>query len=1672
VLSGRTEAALRAQAERLRGWLVEWPKVELVDMGFSLATGRAQLEHRAVVIASDSEQLVAGLEAAARGEAPAGVVKGPAHPAHPARGGASAAFVFPGQGSQWEGMALELLGSAPVFAESLRACGESLSRYVDWSLEDVLGGADDAPSLERVDVVQPALFAVMVSLAALWRSYGVEPSAVVGHSQGEIAAAHVAGGLSLDDAARVVALRSRAIAELLAGHGGMVSVALAPAATVELIGPFGERLSLAAVNGPASVVVSGEAGALDELLRRCEADDVWARRIPVDYPSHTVRVEDLHERLLRDLAGIEPRSGTIPFFSTVAGAPIDTAGLDADYWYRNLRQPVRFNDAVEALIDGGTGALIEASPHPGLTVAMTAAVEHRDATDRVAVIGSLRRDDGGLRRFLASLAEAHVHGIPVDWSRLYEGTGARRVDLPTYAFQRRRFWLEPARPVGDLTATGVGAVEHPLLSAVLSLAGGRGTAFSGRISLTTHPWLRDHAVFDNVLLPATAFAELLLAAGAELGCGAVEELTLEAPLVLTEGDDVALELLVGADDGDGRREVEVHSRTLGNVDGDAEVGEWVRHAGGVLSDEPSPRAGAAHTLAGEAWPPQGAEPVDVAAMYDRLADAGFGYGPVFQGVVAAWRRGEETFCEVALHEDVAADVAAFGAHPALLDACFHVLLDGAVAEAGADGVPLPFALNGVRVLRRGATSLRVALTPAPEGHACALVAADEAGRTVLEVDALALRPLDAARLGAAAQAGGDALFRHAWVELPREATAEPAGQYAVLGNGLELTPGATRHHNLSTLVEAIEQGVEIPDAVLVAVPGPAAVDDGERGDAAVRAHEDVTALLGLLQAWLRADAVGDAQLVLVTREAMAAAHGESPDAAYAALWGLVRSAQSEHPGRFVLVDLEAGVASPEVDWAAVLACGEPQVAVRGDKLLGLRLARLDGGPLLALPEGEAAWHLDAPRRGTLEGLSLVASPHAGDALGPDEVRVAVRAGGLNFRDVLIALGQYPDDDPIGSEGAGVVLEVGAAVTDLAAGDRVMGLMAHAFGPVAVAERRFLVRVPAGWSFAEAASVPVAFLTAWYGLVERAGLREGERLLVHAGAGGVGMAAIALARHLGAEVWATASPEKWHVLRELGVDADRIASSRDLEFRDRFLAATGGEGVDVVLNALAGKAVDASLDLLPRGGRFLEMGKADRRDPERIGQERPGVDYCAYDVLRDAGPERIPALLGELLALFEAGALRPLPVRAFDVRHAFEAFRQLGDGRSTGKVVLTVPRALDPAGTVLITGGTGDLGARVARHLAGEHRVRRLLLVSRRGHDAPGAAGLVEELRELGADPRVAACDVTDRGELTALLEAIDAEHPLTAVVHTAGVLDDGLIESLTPEQVGRVLAPKADAALLLHELTLDGDLAEFVLFSSDSGTVGIPGQANYAAANVFLDALVQRRRAQGLPGRSLAWGLWSDATGMAGDLDDVDLARLARLGAAAMSNELELFDTARAAAEPVVVPTALDMPALRAAARAGTLPPLMREIVRARPRRPSAGSRASLADRLAGLSDGDRADAVLQVVREEAAVVLGYESAESIDPERKFKELGFDSLGAVELRNRLAEATGMRLPSTLVFDHPSPVAAADYLLGRLAPTSAPAPDEPLPDEPNGLEELDADDLVRLARTTAPARAAS
>ncbi|MET9252082.1 SDR family NAD(P)-dependent oxidoreductase, partial [Nonomuraea sp. NPDC003709] len=728
---------------------------------------------------------------------------------------------------------------------------------------------------------------------------------------------------------------------------------------------------------------------------------------------------------------------------------------------------------------------------------------------------------------------------------------------------------------------------------------------------------------------------------------------------------------------------------------------------------------------------------------------------------------------------------------------------------------------------------------------------------------------------------------------------------------------------------------------------------------------------------------------------------------------------------------------------------EPQLVVRAGQVLVPRLARADRAGDLVVPGGAGGWRLDCPAKGSLEELALVAAPEADRELAAGEVRVEVRAAGLNFRDVVVALGMVPEQgEPIGGEFAGVVSEVGPGVEGVRVGDRVMGLGEAAFGPRVVVDQRLLAGLPAGWSFAQGAGVTVAFATAWYGLVDLAGLSRGERVLIHSGAGGVGMAAIQIARHLGAEVFATASPAKQHVLRALGVPDDHIASSRDLDFADAFAAVMGGAGMDVVLNSLAGPFTDASLDLLAEGGRFIEMGKTDRREPADVAGTHSHVRYRSFDLM-DAGHERVGQMLGELLDLFASQELAALPVRCWPVQQARQAFRHMAQARHTGKIILTMPRSLDPDGTVLITGGTGGLGAILARHLAGEHRVGRLLLASRRGDQAPDADRLRADLETAGATVDITACDLSDPEQVAALLDRVPAEHPLTAVFHTAGVLDDGVVTSLTPDKIDRVLRPKADAAWHLHQATSHLDLAAFVLYSSSAATLDSAGQGNYSAANAFLDALAIHRHASGLPAQSLAWGLWAPETGgMTNQLAELDLERLSRSGFTAMgANEgMQLLDVALTMPEPFLVPLPINTRTL--SNRHDGVPAILRGLARTPARRaartePVSGSGSALERRLTGLPAAEQEHVLVSLVCAEAAAVLGHASGEAIQAGRPFKDLGFDSLTSVELRNRLSRAAGMKLPATLVFDHPTPTALAAHLLQRVTGSSTTAAAAPV-----------------------------
>ncbi|MFF3020363.1 type I polyketide synthase [Streptomyces sp. NPDC057939] len=1314
VLSARGEEALRAQARLLHTRVHDDTGLRPVDLALSLATSRSALEQRAALVATDRTELLHALDALARGEDAPALVRGTAREGQ-------LAFLFTGQGSQRLGAGRELYAAEPAFAQALDEVCVELDRHLELPLKDVLFGTD-ATLLDRTEYTQPALFAIEVALFRLLTSRGLRPDVLAGHSIGEITAAHVAEVLTLQDAAELVAARGRLMQALPIG-GVMIAV---QASEEEILPLLTDEVGIAAVNGPRSVVISGDEDAATAIL--AALPDRKTKRLPVSHAFHSPHMDGMLADFRKVAEGLVLGTPRIPVVSCLTGTTVTDEMASADFWVRHVRETVRFLDGVRALDAAGVSAYVELGPDGTLSALVPDCLpEGGDRPPLCAPV--LRKGRPETATLTDALARAHVHGIPLDWAAHFAGTDARRVDLPTYTFQRKRYWLDVGVSAEDVFAAGLDAADHPLLGATVPLPASDGLLLTGRLALSTHPWLSDHTVMDTVLLPGTAFVELALRAGAETGCDTVEELAIEAPLTLAEQGTVQIQLAVDGADGSGRRTLTVHSRP---ADAPAEE-PWTRHATGVLAP-----AGPTRPADLSQWPPAGAEPVPTDGFYPAAAAAGLGYGPVFQGLRAAWRRADELFAEVSLDEAHGTDATAYAVHPALLDAALQAIGLGVPGDAEpTDGARLPFAWTGVRLHATGATGLRVRITAGASGGV-ALDVADATGTPVASVDSLILRPVSADRIGGDRTAHHDSLFGVEWTKLPLTAGPVPADErWAVLGEDrADFRIGGAPldgHTDLTALREALAKGSPAPDVVIVPLSATAA--PGGRAAAARGATHQA---LALVKEWLAEERLDASRLVLLTRGTMAAVPGEHvTDLAHAPVWGLVRSAQSENPGRFVLADTDGSDAS-----------------------LGALTAALAG----------------------------------------DEPQLALRAG-----------------------------------------------EAYAF-------------------------------------------------------------------------------------------------------------------------------------------RLRRVARAES-DPD------------------------------------------------------------------------TTRTRIDPTGTVLVTGATGTLGGLFARHLAATHGVKNLLLLSRSGDAAPGAAALTSTLRGHGADVTWAACDAADRDALAAVLAAVPAERPLTAVVHAAGVLDDGIIDSLTPERLDTVLRPKVDAAWNLHELTEGRQLSAFVLFSSVAGCFGAAGQANYAAANAFLDALAHHRTARGLAGSSLAWGLWAATDGMAGALDDADLTRMARAGVGALAPDegLALFDTSRTLEDAVLVPMRVEPAALRAQAADGTLPPLLRGLVRTPARRaaattgraasPTATEQAgSLQERLAGLPAAERDQALHELVRSQVAAVLGHGNADDVDADRGFLDLGFDSLTAVDLRNRLTAASGLRLPVTLIFDYPSPAALAAYIGERTAPTG--------PDRPSVHTELD------------------
>ncbi|WP_372012941.1 SDR family NAD(P)-dependent oxidoreductase [Tistrella mobilis] len=1693
-LSARSDAALIAlagrHAERIAAAAPGTPEADPDAICTTAAIGRSHLPHRLTLIAADRDDLVAGLRRVAAGGTAGrrGVA-----PATPPR----LAFLFSGQGAQYPGMGRRLHDLHPAFRDAIDEADAALRPWLGTALTDLLWGAASA-RLSETAITQPALFGLEWALARCWIDWGVEPAFLAGHSVGEYAAACIAGVFSLADGARLIAARGRLMQDL--PPGGAMAALPVPADLVRPLLDGCGTVAIAAINAPEQTVVSGEAKAVDALCARlADRHDIRNHtRLDVSHAFHSPLMAPMLDDFRQVAAGIGYALPTRAFVSSLTGQLAMREVATADYWVRHVAEPVRFADAMATLGRLGLGAALEIGPRATLAGLVRACLG-----DAPAAIASLARDRDDWLSMLDALARLHLAGVPADGARAgrLDQPVPPRADLPLTPFERSRHWL-PApggrglpdgRPVLPAAEGGHPLLGHPLPNA----AQASGDALYQAI-LTAHrpALLAGHRVYDGVVLPGAGYVDMALAAArASAPDGrppCLANLSIQAALVLPPDQPVAVQTVITAEAADRARLRILSTPAEGGAP--AVDATWQLHVTGEVAGAAGTAPADIDLAALRARFDSAGSALAVDAFYDRYAAMGLRYAGDFQSVQAVWRRGSgeegESLARVA--------VTAPGdhvIHPALLDGCFQAL----AAAFGGDGrgpAHLPVGIEAVRLFRDVPAEVWSHAVIRPHGRqGDPRVVADlrlfnAAGQVVAAVDGLQAVPVDRRALAFVTAAWKDRLYQPGWVPAPSPApaAAATAGGWLILADrggiaaGLAAALEAAGQRVVSIAADAAEgPGADraawsgllarefgAADRPLGAVLHLGALDlDGSADpDDHARARRlacDTT--LALVQALAGTPDRRLPRLFLMTAGSRAVADIGPVGIHQAMLWGFGRSIALELPALdCTCIDLPPadGSGLDDATTAGVVAellhpSGEPQLAWRQGRRHVARLTRLaslTAGAPLALPDGP--FRLRAVEYGSFDRVE--ARPIDRRPPGPGEVEIEVRAAAINFKDVLYVLGMLKsfseaagitraEDQPLGFECAGRVVRTGPGVEDLSAGDEVFAMAPSAMASHVTVDRRLVHRVPrrpdgrGRIGFAEAAALPTVFMTAIHALERLARIRAGDRVLIHACAGGVGQAALQIALRAGAEVYGTASPAKWPVLKAQGVR--HVMHSRTLDFADRIMELTGGRGVDVVLNSLTGDVISRSADVLAPGGRFIEIGKIGIWDRQRMAAYRPDVFYAAFDLgeIDDTGGGLQASLLDEAVAGIEAGHLQPLPVRRFPIGRAEAAFRHLAQARNIGKVVLTVPEpsavASAAAGlradrSYLITGGTGALGRLIARRMIADGA--RHLVLAGRSAGGEDAAALVQSLTEAASDAeiRVWPLDVTDRAAVEALLDRMEAElAPPGGIVHAAGVLDDGIIGRLDPERFDRVLAPKVTGAWNLHRATEGREIDLFVTFSSIAAITGAPGQANYAAANAALNALARLRRSQGLPAVSIAWGPW-DADGMAERTRDANQARFAGLGLKRMPavEAVDAFSHLLQAGPPVVMVADVAWPRFLRGLPGGGAAAFYGLIDR--PARDT-GSRetGALLARLDAAAPADREALLATALRDEIAAVTGLTEAGEIGPDQPLSGLGIDSLMAVELKNRIEAGLRCTLNPTLLLDHPTLAALSRHLIGQV-----------------------------------------
>lgn len=1709
-LSAHTPEALQEMARRYVGFLREQKDdFSLRDFAYTRALRRTHHDCRLALVAHDREELVEQLSAFLEGEARRGIASG----REDADRQKQPVFVFSGMGPQWWAMGRELWAKEAVFHQAIENVDSLFQPLAGWSIVDELMKPEEESRVNQISVGQPAVFAVQVGLTALWQSWNISPAAIVGHSTGEVAAAYASGCLTLSDAVKVIYHRSR-LQQLAAGKGTMAAVGLSVTRAKQLLSDYDERVSIAAVNSPNSVTLSGDDEVLAEVTARLEEQDIFVRYLHVDTAYHSAAMDCIREQLPDQLEDIESRPATVPTYSTVSGQLVDSDAYEANYWWRNVRESVNFAKAIDQIIVDGYRNFLELSPHPVLARSIIECLRHENCEG--TVLPSLRRKEEERAVMLSSLGTLYAHGADVSWSELHP-EGRPISSLPTYPWQRERLWYEEAKVQTGPNRRRLPRInnQHPLLGQhTLSAVHSETHLWELELDTTLFPYLDDHRVGGMAVFPAAAYVEMALEAAREIyGSGAqvLEDIQFQEALFLSGAMPRLLQLVISPSV-TGQASFQLFSRPSD----EERQAEWTLHAAGVICVGQEEVDLPQHNTPSQIQA-QCQTDISAAEHYRLVSQRKLQYGPYFQGVQHVWQGSGEALGELHLAEPLEAESKQYYIHPTVLDSALQVLLAGVHnhPSIAPDDSYLPTGFDSLCLYtshedphRDGEiwayAKLHSIQAEALKGDVFLL---DGSGQIILEARGVHVQQLERNTQ----EMVNEWLYDIEWqagplaspAAEPEDAAGQP-GHWLILadrgGVADRLQSRLTEHGATCTVISRGRSYRKVqPNRYVLDPVDPASARQllsdvvQEQGrvpesvlhlwslDAAPPAETTLTSLaaaqelgcisvLHLVQALVQGGWQEVPSLWLVSGGAQPVAPDQSSlSVAQSQLWGLGKVIAQEHPElNCKLIDISLEAPDEELDGLIQeLQANQKQdnhVALRGDARCVARLVRrhLETGeiardsavspPPLA-PAGERSFHLEIGESGRLDSLLLRSVEPPGE-LPSGTVCLEVRATGLNFKDVLHARGKLPSSSngakPLGVECAGEIVAVGDGVENWAPGDKVIALAPDCFGTHAVTDARLVAPKPEALSFAEAVTIPAAFITAYYTLCHLAGLRQGERVLIHAATGGVGMAALQVARQAGAQVFATAgSPHKREFLRDLGVPV--VMDSRSLDFADEVLEYTDGQGVDVVLNSLAGEFLWKSLSTLAPYGRFIEIGQRDILENSQIGLRpfQKNRSFFAFN-LEDMCYER-PELVGrvfhEVMGHFAEGTFTLLPSTPFFASQIVDAFRYMDEARHVGKVVITFDETDIPIApsrsqdngsfranaTYLITGGLGGLGLTVAQWMM-QQGAKHLVLLGRSGASQQ-TEPILEKMRNEGADVVVAAADVTSEEQLAKVLTEIEQTlPPLQGVIHAAGVLDDSTLLQLNQERFCRVTAPKIDGAWNLHTLTLDKALDFFILFSSAASLIGTLGQGNYVAANTFLDSLAHYRHRHGLPALSINWGAWSDVGLAAAQANRGQ--RLASQGLASMSPQqgIAALEKIWDYDQPQIGVMVFDPQKWQEfhpqTAEWSFLERLAAEQVGETEQASSPQTDSSIRERLQVAQPAERRSLLEARLQEQTAGVLKL-SPSRIKRNATLQSLGFDSLMALELRSRLEADFGISLSATVAFNYPSVTALASHIASKL-----------------------------------------